>query len=84
MSLESWFLPFPSLWGQSSVPGQGNKVKHTIDLACQRVSAQPRRDAQRFQGMRQARTRGLGPCAAALAPGQVSPRATKDKETTGD
>lgn len=83
MSLASWFLPFSSLWGWSSVPGQGNKVKHTTELACQRVSAQSRRGAPHLLGMRQARTRGLGPCAAVLVPGQMSPRATKDKETTG-
>ena len=51
---------------------------------CQWVSAQPRRDAQRFLEMRQARTWGLGPSAAVLSPGQMSPQATKDRETTGD
>lgn len=84
VSLASWFPSLlPSLWGWSSVPGQGNKVKHTTELACQRVSAQPRRGAPRL-GMRQARTQGLGPCAAVLVPGQMSLRATKDKEMTGD
>ena len=34
--------------------------------------------------LRQAETWDLGPFAAALAPGQISPQATEDKETIRD